>query len=396
MPAAHKSAVVILSTDLEACALSKKAAEASKTTRDALLKVKRLKRGPVETVSNPSAGLVQPESPQTKVQQLVTALNTPSLAQKAKLRAISALRRILSTDDLPFEAAIQAGAGACLIKPLLLRQQSAIDLKIIFEAAWAVTNLAAGPRECVEAVLPAAPLLILLLRTHSSSHIAEQSAWALGKSFVQCLLDESMPQQDGNLAGESPEIRARLQANGAVRPLLQLVLAGTDQPGLRVLSTACTAAWALSNLLQDSSTVAREVFAVPGAAQGLVQLLNSTTSPELLLEVAWVLCHASFSQADVNRLVHLGLLKAVIRQSSLCLQAGPTSTEGEHTQLPLLRPLLRITANVAALGGRDAAAELLLPPLCESHNLVQGFGCILQMQSSTTFCKEDYCSCTLI
>jgi len=59
----------------------------------------------------------------------------------------------------------------------------------------------------------------------------------------------------GNLAGESPEIRARLQANGAVRPLLQLVLAGTDQPGLRVLSTACTAAWALSNLLQDSSTV---------------------------------------------------------------------------------------------------------------------------------------------
>jgi len=66
------------------------------------------------------------------------------------------------------------------------RQQSAIDLKIIFEAAWAVTNLAAGPHECVEAVLPAAPLLILLLRTHSSSHIAEQSAWALGKSFVQC------------------------------------------------------------------------------------------------------------------------------------------------------------------------------------------------------------------
>ena len=68
------------------------------------------------------------------------------------------------------------------------RQQSAINLKIIFEAAWAVTNLAAGPQECVEAALPAAPLLVLLLRTHSSSHIAEQGAWALGKSFVQCLV----------------------------------------------------------------------------------------------------------------------------------------------------------------------------------------------------------------
>lgn len=68
------------------------------------------------------------------------------------------------------------------------RQQSAINLKIIFEAAWAVTNLAAGPQQCVEAILPAAPLLILLLRTNSSSHIAEQSAWALGKSIVQCLV----------------------------------------------------------------------------------------------------------------------------------------------------------------------------------------------------------------
>lgn len=58
----------------------------------------------------------------------------------------------------------------------------------------------------------------------------------------------------GNLAGESPEIRARLQANGAVQPMLQLVLAATGQPGLRVLSTAFTAAWALSSMLQDSST----------------------------------------------------------------------------------------------------------------------------------------------
>ncbi|KAA6420264.1 MAG: hypothetical protein FRX49_09748 [Trebouxia sp. A1-2] len=102
----------------------------------------------------------------------------------------------------------------------------------------------------------------------------------------------------GNLAGESPEVRTRLQANGAVRPLLQLVLAATGQPGSRVLSTACTAAWALSNMLQDSSSVVS------------------------------------------------------------------VSTEAEHTKLSLLRPLLRIAANVAALGGRDAAAELLVPPLC--------------------------------
>ena len=50
----------------------------------------------------------------------------------------------------------------------------------MFEAAWAITNMAAGPPESVAAVLPAAPMLILLLRC-ASTHVAEQSAWALGK-----------------------------------------------------------------------------------------------------------------------------------------------------------------------------------------------------------------------
>ena len=57
------------------------------------------------------------------------------------------------------------------------------------------------------------------------------------------------------MAGESQEVRQRLRANGAVRPLVQLVLAAKGQSGLRVLSTACTAAWALSNLLQDSDAM---------------------------------------------------------------------------------------------------------------------------------------------
>ncbi len=67
------------------------------------------------------------------------------------------------------------------------RQYSAVELKTVFEAAWAITNMAAGPHECVEAVLPAAPMLVVLLRTNSSTHIAEQSAWALGKPHCYSL-----------------------------------------------------------------------------------------------------------------------------------------------------------------------------------------------------------------
>lgn len=60
------------------------------------------------------------------------------------------------------------------------RQYNYVELKTAFEAAWAITNLAAGPPESVAAVLPAALMLILLLRC-TSTHVAEQSAWALGR-----------------------------------------------------------------------------------------------------------------------------------------------------------------------------------------------------------------------
>ena len=95
----HNGISSLATVTLNACNLVQ-AAESSKNTRDALLRIKRLKRGPVETVHNPSAEVVQPESPQTKVQQLVTTLNTASLAPRTKLRAISALRRILSAGIL--------------------------------------------------------------------------------------------------------------------------------------------------------------------------------------------------------------------------------------------------------------------------------------------------------
>lgn len=49
-------------------------------------------------------------------------------------------------------------------------------------------------------------------------------------------------------------MRARLQANGAVRPLLQLVLAAATDPVQRTISASATAAWALSGLLQSNAS----------------------------------------------------------------------------------------------------------------------------------------------
>lgn len=56
------------------------------------------------------------------------------------------------------------------------------------------------------------------------------------------------------MAGESSAMKLRLQANGAVRPLLLLVLAAQADPTQQALSAAATAAWALSSMLQGNAS----------------------------------------------------------------------------------------------------------------------------------------------
>ena len=63
----------------------------------------------------------------------------------------------------------------------------------------------------------------------------------------------------------------------------------------------------------------KEVFAVAGGAEGLINLLGSSDDMDLLVETAWVVCHATHSQADANRLVHLGLLQPAMQQICACM-----------------------------------------------------------------------------
>ena len=64
----------------------------------------------------------------------------------------------------------------------------------------------------------------------------------------------------------------------------------------------------------------KEIFAVNGGAEALIALLSNSKSNELLVEVAWVLSHASFSPVDANRLGHLGLIKVVAQRINGCLK----------------------------------------------------------------------------
>ena len=64
----------------------------------------------------------------------------------------------------------------------------------------------------------------------------------------------------GNMAGESAAVRLHLQANGAVRPLLHLVLPAQVDPTQQAISAAATAAWALSSMLQGNASAVSDTF----------------------------------------------------------------------------------------------------------------------------------------
>ncbi|WVZ53651.1 hypothetical protein U9M48_004560 [Paspalum notatum var. saurae] len=96
----------------------------------------------------------------------------------------------------------------------------------LLEAAWCLTNIAAGEPEETKSLLPALPLLIAHLGEKSPTLVAEQCGWAIG-----------------NVAGEGAELRSTLLAQGALWPLARLMLSNKG-------SAARTAAWALSNLIK--------------------------------------------------------------------------------------------------------------------------------------------------
>lgn len=75
----------------------------------------------------------------------------------------------------------------------------------MFDAAWALTNIASGESKHTKAVVEcgAVPKLILLL-DHCDTRIAEQSVWALG-----------------NIAGEGASYRDMLIQKGVVEPSLR-------------------------------------------------------------------------------------------------------------------------------------------------------------------------------
>ena len=112
--------------------------------------------------------------------------NHSETGQASGVATLRELRKALANDD---EIVVQHALGAGVIEILLTALQSTC-VESQLEAAWSITNIAAGSSAHTEAALATAPCLVQLLRSGSAA-VQEQCAWALG-----------------NMAGDNPDFRS--------------------------------------------------------------------------------------------------------------------------------------------------------------------------------------------
>lgn len=301
-----------------------------------------------EGLGLPEALPVVPKDIGARVKTAVDTVNEAKpVGGMAHLVAVRALRQLLSDyEEPPYREVLSAGAVPALIAALQPPRADATALEAVFEAAWALANLAAGEHEAVRAVVPAAPVLVALLGGGSGPAVAEQAAWAVG-----------------NIAGEDVDFRRTLVANGAVRPLAVLVVGAARalhaevavDDGDPALAAGATAAWALSNLLRGAGPEVGEFMGVEGAPEALVQLVAAAPH-DAAAEATWVVAYCTAgAEAHLGRLVHLGVVQPAVQR--LVTATEEMQQEQAHGRA-LVIPLLRALGNIAAGGGKDALEEL--------------------------------------
>ncbi|CAD6239718.1 unnamed protein product [Miscanthus lutarioriparius] len=183
-------------------------------------------------------------------------------------------------------------------------EAAAEDGDMLLEAAWCLTNIAAGEPEETKSLLPALPLLI------------------------------------AHLGGA--ELRSTLLAQGALWPLARLMLSNKG-------STARTAAWALSNLIKGpDSKAANELIGIDGVLNAITRNLEKADE-ELATEVAWVVVYLSALSEKATSLI--------VRSSVPQLLIGRLLAS---ENLQLLIPVLRGLGNLVAGDGYMVDSVLIV------------------------------------
>ncbi|KAK9813842.1 hypothetical protein WJX73_001434 [Symbiochloris irregularis] len=344
----------------------KESSEIAKLRRDTLLAAKRVKRTSGNDQISPVPGtshLLETSPPSADELQAISdrLLQSTAAASPERASHLKALRILICRGDPLLVPNLQLADdqerhSVCWhlqqlqVVPALIQalNPKSHDHDCILEAAWCLTNMAAAEHEVAQAVMGAAPLFIALLGGGWGAPIAGLCAWALG-----------------NLAGDCKEFSATLVANGAVLPLLSVVLKGrqpSESPAAD-LDAAETAVWALSSLAKHSSKAVAELLAAPGSLTGMGRLLQQASEglhpgPSLSIELAWLLT-ALLRSVDAVSTAVVGVLQPLLT----LLQAAAIAEEPSPQQRAFLIPGIRCLGAVAALGTLQQEAAWVVSSL---------------------------------
>lgn len=196
-----------------------------------------------------------------------------------ELAAVVELRKMLTVDE---PAAAIGAIICCGVVPRLVGLLDVLDgdVRLPAEAAWVLTNIAAGTSEQCRVVFAAgavAPLMRLIRvqvggdrKMDHKFVLKEQALWAIG-----------------NMAGDCIEVRDQMLVDGVLETLLDLV-----RPHFWARATVSlkrTTMWAIGNFTRGHPTPAWPL--IRDALPLLAKLLQTDLEPETLQECVWSFSH---------------------------------------------------------------------------------------------------------
>ncbi len=260
------------------------------------------------------------------------------------LTGVRYFRRILSFERNPPIGAI-IDMGVC---PSLIALLNYPENTVVFEAAWALTNIATGNTEQTKQIvdLNVIPMFSRLLFSESDE-VRDQAVWALG-----------------NIAGDSVPFRDEALKNGALLNIVKLCSNGSIK-----LSLLRNCAWTLSNLCRLKPAPA---FSEISAAVEILSVMLDMADLEVVTDACWSFSYildipSSLSESQIfeihQKVIQSKAVERLIRRLAL-------------TSVKSIVPAVRAIGNL--ISGPDTSIEVAIR--CKYLDHVVG---LLQAQSST-------------